>query len=167
MVLNRIRAFPEKETKIGGQFFNVPRKKTRSKTCLRFQVARVVVHTHIDVDMHICVYVKFHFHLHLQSYLSNWHFIYVANYIHSNINVQHLLFAHVRTAATAGPDQPEPSSSPARASRPKRSVPHQRIGAAFMPRQSAHDLSQAPALKGEADSRVMVASSVQLTAGSM
>ena len=74
--------------------------------------------------MHIRVYVKFHFHLHLQSYLSNWHIIYVVNYIRSNINVQHLLFVHVRTAATAGPDQPEPSSSPARASRPKRSVPH-------------------------------------------
>ena len=69
-------------------------------------------------------YVKFHFHLHLQSYLSNWHIIYIANYIHSNIKVQNLLFAGVRTAATAGPDQPEPSSSPARASRPKRSVPH-------------------------------------------
>ena len=74
--------------------------------------------------MHIRVYVKLHFHLHLQSYLSNWHIIYIVNYIRSNINVQHLLFAHVRTAATAGPDQPEPSSSPARASRPKRSVPH-------------------------------------------
>ena len=74
--------------------------------------------------MHIRVYVKFHFHLHLQSYLSNWHIIYVVNYIRSNINVQHLLFADVRTAATAGPDQPEPSSSHARASRPKRSVPH-------------------------------------------
>ena len=35
--------------------------------------------------MHICVYVKFHLHLHLQSYLSNWHIIYVVNYIHSNI----------------------------------------------------------------------------------
>ena len=31
--------------------------------------------------MHIRVYVKFHFHLHLQSYLSNWHIIYVVNYI--------------------------------------------------------------------------------------
>ena len=61
--------------------------------------------------MHISVYVKFH--LHLQSYLSNWHIIYVVNYIRSNINVQHLLFAHVQTTATAGPDQPEPSSSPA------------------------------------------------------
>ena len=74
--------------------------------------------------MHICVYVKFHFHIHLQSYLSNWHIIYVVNYIRSNINVQHLLFASVRTVATPAPDQPEPSSSPVRASRPKRSVPH-------------------------------------------
>ena len=74
--------------------------------------------------MHIRVYVKFHLHLHLQSYLSNWHIIYVVNYIRNNINVQHLLFAGVRTAATPAPDQPEPSSSPARASRPKRSVPH-------------------------------------------
>ena len=74
--------------------------------------------------MHIRVYVKFHFHLHLQSYLSNWHIIYVVNYIRGNINVQHLLFAGVRTAATVAPNQPEPSSSPARASRPKRSVPH-------------------------------------------
>ena len=31
--------------------------------------------------MHIRVYVKFHFHLHLQSYFSNWHIIYVVNYI--------------------------------------------------------------------------------------
>ena len=92
------------------------------KNMPRFQVARVVAHTHIDIDMHIHVYVKFHFHL--QSYLSNWHIIYVVNYICSNINVQHLLFAHVRTAATAGPDQPKPSSSPVRASRPKRLVPH-------------------------------------------
>ena len=106
------------------RFSNVPIKKTRSKTRPRFQVARVVTHTHIDIDMHIRVYVKFHFHLHLQSYLSNWHVIYVVNYIRSNINVQHLLFAHVWAASTAGPDQPEPSSSPARASRPKRSVPH-------------------------------------------
>ena len=60
--------------------------------------------------MHIRVYVKFHFHLHLQSYLSNWHIIYVVNYIRGNINVHHLLFAHVQTAATAGPKQPEPSS---------------------------------------------------------
>ena len=124
MVLNRIRAFPEKETKTGRQFFNVPRNKTRSKTRPRFQVARVVAHTHIDIDMHIRVYVKFHFHLHLQSYLSNWHIIYVVNYIRGNINVQHLLFAGVRTTATPTPDQPEPSSSPARAYRPKRSVPH-------------------------------------------
>ena len=36
-----------------------------------------------------------------------------------------------------------------------------------MPGQSGRGLSLAPALKGEADSRVMVASSVQLTAGSM
>ena len=82
------------------------------------------MHTHIDIDMHIRVYVKFHLHLHLQSYLSNWHIIYVVNYICGNINIQHLLFAGVRTAATAGPDQPEPSSSLARASRPKQSVPH-------------------------------------------
>ena len=74
--------------------------------------------------MHIRVYVKFHFHLHVQSYLSNWHIIYVVNYIRSNIIVQHLLFAGVRTAATPAPDQPVPSSSPARASRLKRSVPH-------------------------------------------
>ena len=79
-------------------------------------------YTHIDIHMHICVYVKFH--LHLQSYLFNWHIIYVVNYIRSNINVQHLLFAHVRTTATAGPDQPKSSSSPARDSCPKRSVPH-------------------------------------------
>ena len=105
-------------------FLTYQERKTRSKTRPRFQVARVVAHTHIDIDMHIRVYVKFHFHLHLQSYLSNWHIIYVVNYIRSNINVHHLLFAHVRTAATAGPDQPEPSSSPARASRPKRSVLH-------------------------------------------
>ena len=126
VVLNRIRAFPEKINEHWRKFFNVPRNKTRSKTRPRFQVARVVVHTHIDIDTHIRVYVKFHFHfhLHLQSYLSNWHIIYVVNYIRSNINVQHVLFAHVRTAAKAGPDQPEPSSSPARASRPKRSVPH-------------------------------------------
>ena len=33
--------------------------------------------------MHIRVYVKFHLHLHLQSYLSNWHIIYVVNwYVH-------------------------------------------------------------------------------------
>ena len=74
--------------------------------------------------MHIRVYVKFHFHLHLESYLSNWHIIYVVNYIRSNINIQHLLFAGIWTAAMTAPDQPEPSSSPARASRPKRSVPH-------------------------------------------
>ena len=76
----------------------------------------------------------------------------------------------MRTAATPAPDQPGPPKappSPARASRPKRSAPLQRIGAAFMPGQSGRDLSLAPALKGEADSRVMVASSVQLTAGSM
>ena len=97
-------------------FSNVPRKKTRSKTRPRFQVARVVAHTHIDIDMHIRVYIKFHFHLHLQSYLSNWHIIYVVNYIRSNINVHHLLFAGVRTATTPAPDQPEPSSSPARVS---------------------------------------------------
>ena len=36
-----------------------------------------------------------------------------------------------------------------------------------MPGQSGRDLSLAPTLKREADSRVMVASSVQLTAGSM
>ena len=36
-----------------------------------------------------------------------------------------------------------------------------------MPGQSGRDLSLAPALKREADSRVMVASSVQLTPGSM
>ena len=96
--------------KTGGQFFNVPRKKTRSKTRTCFQVARVVMRTHIYIDMHIRVYVKFHFHLHLQSYLSNWHIIYVVNYIRSNINIQHLLFAHARTGATAGLDQPEPSS---------------------------------------------------------
>ena len=114
----------KKETKTGGQFFNVPRKKTRSKTRPRFEVARVIAHKHIDIDMHIRVYVKFHFHLHLQSYLSNWHIIYVVNYICNNINVHHLLFAHVRTATTAGPDQPEPPSSPTRASRPKRSVPY-------------------------------------------
>ena len=83
---------------------------------------RVVAHTHIDIDMHIRVYVKFH--LHLQSYLSNWHIIYVVNYIRSNINVHDLLFAGVRTAATPAPDQPEPSSSPARASRPKQLVSH-------------------------------------------
>ena len=69
--------------------------------------------------MHIRVYVKSHLYLHLQSYLSNWHIIYVVNYIRSNINVQHLLFAGVRTAATPAPDQPEPSSSPVCASRPK------------------------------------------------
>ena len=69
--------------------------------------------------MHIRVHVKFHFHLHLQSYLSNWHIIYIVNYIRSNINVQHLLFASVRTTTTAAPDQPEPSSSPVCASRPK------------------------------------------------
>ena len=86
--------------------------------------SRESVRTHIDIDMHIRVYVKFHLHLHLPSYFSNWHIIYVVNYIRNNINIQDLLFAHVRTAATAGPDQPEPSSSPARASRPKRSVPH-------------------------------------------
>ena len=60
--------------------------------------------------MHIRVYIKFHFHL--QSYLSNWHIIYIVNYIRNNINVQHLLFAHVRTAATAGPDQPNPLHHP-------------------------------------------------------
>ena len=68
------------------------------------------------------------------------------------------------------PNQPGPPKappSPARTSRPKRSGPRQRIGAAFMPGQSGHDLSLAPALKGEVDSRVMVASSVQLTTGSM
>ena len=91
--------------------------------------------------MHICVYVKFHFHLHLQSYLSNWHIIYVVNYICSKINIQHLLFAGVRTASTAAPDQPEPSSSPARAS------PPETVSAAFMPVQSGRDLSLAPALK--------------------
>ena len=76
----------------------------------------------------------------------------------------------MRTAATTAPDQPGPPKappSPARASRPKWSAPLQRIGAAFMPGQSGRDLSLAPALKGEADSRVMVASSVQLTAGSI
>ena len=76
----------------------------------------------------------------------------------------------MRTAATPAPDQPGPPKappSPARASRPKRSAPLQRIGAAFMPGQSGRDLSLAPMMKGEADSRVMVASSVQLTAGSM
>ena len=98
--------------------------KLDQKHAPRFQVARVVARTHIDIDMHIRVYVKFHFHLHLQTYLSSWHIIYVVNYIRSNINIHHLLFAHVRTAAMAGPDQPEPSSSPARASRPKRSVQH-------------------------------------------
>ena len=99
-------------------------RKLDQKTRPRFQVTRVVAHTHIEIVLHIRVYVKFHFDLHLQSYLSNWHIIYIVNYMRSNINVQHLLFAHVRTATTAGPDQPEPSSSPARASRPKRSVPH-------------------------------------------
>ena len=98
-------------------------RRTTHRWCVRV-VARVVARTHIDIDMDIRVYIKFHFHLHIQSYLSNWHIIYVVNYICSNINVQHLLFAHVRTAATAGPDQPEPSSSPARASRPKLSVLH-------------------------------------------
>ena len=76
----------------------------------------------------------------------------------------------MRTAATPAPDQPGPPKappSPSRASRPKQSAPLQRIGAAFMPGQSGRDLSVAPALKGEADSRVMVASSVQLTVGSM
>ena len=67
--------------------------------------------------MHIRVYVKFHLHLHLQSYLSNWHIIYVVYYIRSTINVHHLLFAGARTAATPAPDQLESSSSPARASR--------------------------------------------------
>ena len=87
--------------------------------------------------MHIRVYVKFHFHLHLQSYLSNWHIIYVVNYIRGNINVQHLLFAGVQTTATAAPDQPEPSSSPT-------------VSAAFIPGQSGRDLSLAPALKRRA-----------------
>ena len=100
------------------------RKLDQKKTRPRFQVARVIAHTHIDIDMHIHDYVKFHFHLHLQSYLSIWHIIYVVNYIHNNINVQHLLFAGVRTAVMPAPDQPEPSSPPTRASRPKRSVPH-------------------------------------------
>ena len=134
----------KKETKTSGQFFNVPRKKTRSKTHPRFQVARVVAHTHIDIDMHIRVYVKFHFHLHLQSYLSNWHIIYVVNYIRCNINVQQLLFAGVRTAATAAPDQPEPSSSP------RACFPPETVGVAFMPGQSGRDLSLAPALKRRA-----------------
>ena len=52
----------------------------------------------------------------------------------------------MRTAATPAPDQPGPPKappSPARASRPKRSAPLQRIGAAFMPRQSGRDLSLA------------------------
>ena len=62
--------------------------------------------------------------------------IYVVNYIHSNINVQHLLFAGVRTAATPAPDQPEPSSSPARASRMKRSASPWSVSAALMPGQS-------------------------------
>ena len=73
-------------------------------------------------------------------------------------------------AATPAPDHrapPKAPPSPARASHPKRLAPLQRIGAAFMPGQSGRVLSLAPALKGEADSRVMVASSVQLTAGSM
>ena len=95
--------------------------RTRHGWCVQV-VVRVVAHTHIDIDMHIRVYVKFH--LHLQSYLSNWHIIYVINYIRNNIYVQHLLFASVRTAATPAPDQPEPSSSPARRSHPKWSVPH-------------------------------------------
>ena len=73
-------------------------------------------------------------------------------------------------AATPALDQPGPPKappSPPRASRPKRSAPLQKIGAAFMPGKSGRDLSLAPALKREAGSRVMVASSVQLTAGSM
>jgi len=52
----------------------------------------------------------------------------------------------MRTAATPAPDQPGPPKappSPARASRPKRSAPLQRIGAAFMPGQSGRDLSLA------------------------
>src|SRR4051812_11542961 len=62
-----------------------------------------------------------------------------------------LLFSGVfgrdmRTAATPTPDQPGPPKappSPTRASRLKRSAPLQRIGAAFMPRQSGRDLSLA------------------------
>ena len=50
----------------------------------------------------------------------------------------------MRTAAMPAPDQPGPPKappSPARASRPKRSAPLQRIGVAFMPGQSGRDLS--------------------------
>ena len=50
----------------------------------------------------------------------------------------------MRTTAMPTPDQPGPPKappSPARASRPKRSAPLQRISAAFMPRQSGCDLS--------------------------
>ena len=49
-------------------------------------------------------------------------------------------------ATAPAPDQPGPPKappSPARASRPKRSAPLQRIGAAFMPGQSGRDLSLA------------------------
>ena len=104
-----MRVLGKKKRKLADNFLTYQERKLNQNTPPLLGCKSRRTHTHIDIDMHIRVYVKFHFHLHLRSYFSNWHIIYVVNYICSKINIQHLLFAGVRTASTAAPDQPEPS----------------------------------------------------------